>query len=115
MLKQYLQIDDDEILRDTYERFTRYLAYPPTLPMGSLERIKSDLANEDPNVAKVAIADVAAPQFADELQAHTTSPASCRLSASDKAGVAATAACSRISARAPVRRGSSKSLAARPL
>ena len=61
VLKQYLQIDDDEILRDTYERFTRYLAYPPTLPMGSLERIKSDLANEDPNVAKVAIADVAAP------------------------------------------------------
>jgi hypothetical protein len=40
-----------------------------TLPMASLERIRSDLASEDPNVAKVAITDVAAPQFAEELQA----------------------------------------------
>jgi len=70
VLRQYLQIDDEEVLRDTYDRFSRYLAYPPTLPMNSLERIKSDLAAEDPNVAKVAIDDVAAPQFADELQAH---------------------------------------------
>jgi hypothetical protein len=38
--------------------------------MASLERIKDDLAAEDPAVAKVAIADVAAPQFAEELQAH---------------------------------------------
>jgi ABC-type nitrate/sulfonate/bicarbonate transport system substrate-binding protein len=70
VLRQYLQIDDEEILRDTYDRFSRYLAYPPTLPMASLERIKDDLAAEDPAVAKVAIADVAAPQFAEELQAH---------------------------------------------
>ncbi len=70
VLRQYLQIDDEEVLRDTYDRFSRYLAYPPTLPMNSLERIKSDMAAEDPNVAKVAIDDVAAPQFADELQAH---------------------------------------------
>jgi ABC-type nitrate/sulfonate/bicarbonate transport system substrate-binding protein len=70
VLRQYLQIDDEAILRDTYERFTRYLAYPPTLPLGSLERIKTDLAKEDPEVAKVAIDEVAAPQFADELQAH---------------------------------------------
>ena len=38
--------------------------------MSSLDRIKSDLAAEDPAVAKVAISDVAAPQFADDLQAH---------------------------------------------
>jgi ABC-type nitrate/sulfonate/bicarbonate transport system substrate-binding protein len=70
VLRQYLQIDDEAILRDTYERFTRYLAYPPTLPMASLERIKTDLAREDPEVAKVTIGDVAAPRFADELQAQ---------------------------------------------
>jgi ABC-type nitrate/sulfonate/bicarbonate transport system substrate-binding protein len=70
VLRQYLQIDDEAILRDTYERFSRYLAYPPILPMNSLDRIKSDLAAEDPAVANVAIADVAAPQFAAELQDH---------------------------------------------
>ena len=70
VLRKYLQIDDDAILRDTYDRFSRYLAYPPTLPMASLERLKNDVAQEDPSVAQVAITDVAAPQFADELQAQ---------------------------------------------
>ncbi|HLH25827.1 MAG TPA: ABC transporter substrate-binding protein [Chloroflexota bacterium] len=70
VLRKYLQIEDEDILRDTYDRFSRYLAYPPTLPMSSLERIKNDLAQEDPAVAQVAVSDVAAPQFADDLQAH---------------------------------------------
>ncbi|HEY7065641.1 MAG TPA: ABC transporter substrate-binding protein [Chloroflexota bacterium] len=70
VLKKYLQLDEEAILRDTYDRFSRYLAYPLTLPMASLDRIKSDLAKEDPSVAQVAITDVAAPQFADELQAR---------------------------------------------
>jgi ABC-type nitrate/sulfonate/bicarbonate transport system substrate-binding protein len=70
VLRKYLQIDDETILADTHERFSRYLAYPPTVPMASLQRVKDDVVRDDPSVANVAIADVAAPQIADELEAQ---------------------------------------------
>ena len=70
VLRKYLQIDDEAILADTHERFSRYLAYPPTVPMASLPRVKEDVERDDPSVANVAIADVVAPQIADELEAQ---------------------------------------------
>jgi ABC-type nitrate/sulfonate/bicarbonate transport system substrate-binding protein len=70
VLRKYLQIDDEAILADTHERFSRYLAYPPTVPMASLPRVKEDVLRDDPSVANVAIADVVAPQIADELEAQ---------------------------------------------
>jgi ABC-type nitrate/sulfonate/bicarbonate transport system substrate-binding protein len=70
VLRQYLQLDDQAILADTHEKFSRYLAYPPTVPMASLARVKEDVERDDPSVAKVQIADLVAPQFADELQAQ---------------------------------------------
>jgi NitT/TauT family transport system substrate-binding protein len=70
VLRQYLRIEDEAILNDTYQRFTRYLAWPPTLPMDSLPRVKEDVAETDPSVAQVAITDVAVPQFAEDLAAR---------------------------------------------
>ncbi|SRR5579884_2960693 len=70
VLQKYLQLDDQAILADTHEKFSRYLAYPPIVPMASLPRVKADVEQDDPSVAKVQIADVVAPQIADQLQAQ---------------------------------------------
>jgi ABC-type nitrate/sulfonate/bicarbonate transport system substrate-binding protein len=68
VLRQYLQVDDEAILRETHTRFSRYLAFPPLIPVDSLPRIKEDVSAIEPAVANVPIADVAAPRFAEELQ-----------------------------------------------
>ncbi len=70
VMKQYLQLDDDELLRELYQAATRYIAFPPVVPMASLPRVKEDVTRDDPRVAGVRIEDVVAPQFADELQAQ---------------------------------------------
>jgi ABC-type nitrate/sulfonate/bicarbonate transport system substrate-binding protein len=69
-LRKYLQLDDEAVLADTYARYSRYLAYPPLLPMDSLPRLKDDVARDDPRVAEVPISDVAVPRFVDDLQAQ---------------------------------------------
>jgi ABC-type nitrate/sulfonate/bicarbonate transport system substrate-binding protein len=70
VLKKYLQLDDDAVLSDTYEIFSRALAYPPLVPLGSLPRIKEDVAQEDPKVATLALEDVADPRFVNQLEAQ---------------------------------------------
>ncbi len=70
VMRKYLQLDDEAILQSTYDYFTRALAYPPTLPMASLPRVKEDVVREDPRVADVSIDDVAVARFADELAAQ---------------------------------------------
>jgi ABC-type nitrate/sulfonate/bicarbonate transport system substrate-binding protein len=70
VLRKYLQLDDEAILADTHERFSRYLAFPPTVPMSSLPRVKEDVVRDDPSVVNVAITDVVAPQFAEGLEAQ---------------------------------------------
>lgn len=69
VLRKYLQLDDEAILVDTHARFSRYLAFPPRLPMASLPRVKESVVQEDPRVANVAISDVADPRFVEELEA----------------------------------------------
>ena len=69
IVQKYLQIDDPAILADTHARASSYLAFPPTVPMASLPRVKDDVTTEDPRVASVAITDVAIPTFAEELAA----------------------------------------------
>jgi ABC-type nitrate/sulfonate/bicarbonate transport system substrate-binding protein len=70
VLRQYLQVDDEAILAETHTRFSRYIAYPPVLPMASLARIKEDVAHEEPRVANIAVTDVAVPRFVDDLEAQ---------------------------------------------
>jgi hypothetical protein len=70
VLKKYLQLDDESVLGDTYEIFSTALAYPPLVPLGSLPRIKEDVARDDPKVATLALEDVADPRFVDELEAQ---------------------------------------------
>ena len=69
VLRRYLQLDDEAVLADTHARFSRYLAWRPTLPMADLPRVQANLAQGEPRLASVALADVAAPRFADELEA----------------------------------------------
>jgi ABC-type nitrate/sulfonate/bicarbonate transport system substrate-binding protein len=70
VLRRYLQLDDEPLLLDTHARSVRYLASPPVLPMASLPRVRDELGQEDARVAALALTDVAAPQFADELAAQ---------------------------------------------
>jgi NitT/TauT family transport system substrate-binding protein len=70
VMRKYLQLDDEAILQSTYDNFTRALAYPPTLPMASLARVREDVVREDPRVASVSVDDVAVARFADELAAQ---------------------------------------------
>jgi ABC-type nitrate/sulfonate/bicarbonate transport system substrate-binding protein len=70
VLRKYLQIDEQSVLDETYERFTRYLALPPVLPMSSLERVKQDAIKGDASAANVSLADVAEPRFVEELIAQ---------------------------------------------
>jgi ABC-type nitrate/sulfonate/bicarbonate transport system substrate-binding protein len=70
VMQKYIQIDDQAILADTHARASNYLAFPPLVPMASLPRVKADVAVEDPQVANVAITDVAVPTFAEELAAQ---------------------------------------------
>ncbi len=68
VLRRYLQLDDEAVLADTHARFSRYLAWPPTLPMADLPRVQANLAQDEPRVASVSLTDVAAPHFADDLE-----------------------------------------------
>ena len=69
VLRQYLQLDDELVLNETYSRFTRYLPLPPVLPLAALPRVKQDATAGDAAVAGVAIEDVAVPRFVEELEA----------------------------------------------
>ncbi|HLI28813.1 MAG TPA: ABC transporter substrate-binding protein [Chloroflexota bacterium] len=70
VMRQYLRLEDDELLKQLYQAATHYIAFPPVVPMAALPRVKEDVTRDDPRVANVRIEDVAAPQFADELQAQ---------------------------------------------
>ena len=70
LMRKYLEIEDQAILEDTHARASRYLAFPPLVPMDSLPRVKQDVVEQDPQVAGVAITDVAVPRFAEELEAQ---------------------------------------------
>jgi NitT/TauT family transport system substrate-binding protein len=70
VLKQYLQLDDDAVLSDTYDIFAQALAYPPLVPMAALTRVKDDAAADDPKVAALPLDAVADPRFAEQLDAE---------------------------------------------
>jgi ABC-type nitrate/sulfonate/bicarbonate transport system substrate-binding protein len=70
VMRQYLRLEDDELLQELYRAAARYIAFPPLVPLAALPRVKEDVARDDPRVASVRIEDIAVPRFAEELQAQ---------------------------------------------
>ncbi|MCL5958324.1 MAG: ABC transporter substrate-binding protein [Chloroflexi bacterium] len=67
VLKKYLQIDDQEVLLDTQKQFSKYLAWPPTMPFKSAQRVLEDVVKTEPKAANVKVEQVATNRFIDEL------------------------------------------------
>jgi ABC-type nitrate/sulfonate/bicarbonate transport system substrate-binding protein len=70
VIRRYMSLDDEAVLQETHARSVRYLAYPPVLPMAALPRVRDEVGQEEPRIATLALTDVAAPRFADDLAAQ---------------------------------------------
>ncbi len=67
VLQKYLKIDDQATLQDTQKQFSRYLAWPPTVPLKAAQRVLEDVIKTEPKAAKVKVEQVATNQFVEEL------------------------------------------------
>ncbi|HLH22848.1 MAG TPA: ABC transporter substrate-binding protein [Chloroflexota bacterium] len=70
MYQKYLRTDDAEVLEGMWDLFRRYLAWPPVIPAAGIDRIRQQVAEEDPQAADVTDAQVFDSQFVDQLQAQ---------------------------------------------